>query len=250
MPKLHRTKSQSKNSNGDLDGIRDEYYQVKQKCVSIYDRSDDINPPSLPPESPANAINIPCIYSNILNNGDYCYRYLFQSIETTFWVIRSKGKIQVLMMMMVQEYKARGCCDKVSKKDQQHTCFFVDSSKCWCKSVCCRVRNERGNDVLHSPPPPPPLCHQEKRIYLTLLLVLLINRDINSVVRKKLQWNRNAYCIAWWYYWLLDQSNRGMTLSQSSSTSSGNTVIVPYRTVWWNMNSKQDWSLGEDIEKN
>ena len=50
------------NSIGDLDGIRDEYYQVKRKCGSIYDRSDDVNPSPLPPESPAYAINIPCSY--------------------------------------------------------------------------------------------------------------------------------------------------------------------------------------------
>jgi len=43
----------------DLDGIRDETYQVKRKCNLIYDRSDDVNPPLLPPESPAYAINIP-----------------------------------------------------------------------------------------------------------------------------------------------------------------------------------------------
>ena len=38
-----------KNLIGDLDGIQDESYQVKQKCGLIYDRSDDVNLPPLPP---------------------------------------------------------------------------------------------------------------------------------------------------------------------------------------------------------
>ena len=55
---------------GDLDDIRDEYYQVKRKSGLIYDRHDAVNPPPLPPESPAYAINIPCIHSNKPNNGE------------------------------------------------------------------------------------------------------------------------------------------------------------------------------------
>ena len=59
-----------KNSIGDLDGIEDEDYQVKGKYGLIYDRSDAINPPPLPPESPAYAINIQCIHPNIKRWGD------------------------------------------------------------------------------------------------------------------------------------------------------------------------------------
>ena len=55
---------------GDLDGIKDKYYQVKGKYGSIYDRSDDINPPPLHPESPAYPMNIPCIHSSIPNDGE------------------------------------------------------------------------------------------------------------------------------------------------------------------------------------
>jgi len=50
------------NLTGDLDGIWDEYYQLKRKYGSIYDRSDDVNPPPLPPESPGYTINISCIH--------------------------------------------------------------------------------------------------------------------------------------------------------------------------------------------
>ena len=40
----------------ELDGSQDEYYQVKRKYGSIYERYDVVNPPSLPPESPSYAI--------------------------------------------------------------------------------------------------------------------------------------------------------------------------------------------------
>ena len=56
------------NSIGDLDGIQDEYYQVKRKCGSIYERSDGVNPPSLSPEPPAYAISEEDANSNL--NGD------------------------------------------------------------------------------------------------------------------------------------------------------------------------------------
>ena len=58
------------NSIGDLDGIKDEYYHVKRKYGSIYNRSDDIKPPPLPPESPSYTKNIPCIHSSIPNDGE------------------------------------------------------------------------------------------------------------------------------------------------------------------------------------
>ena len=58
------------NSIGDLDGIKDKYYQVKGKYGSIYGRSDDINPPPLSPESPAYIINIQYIHSSIPNDGE------------------------------------------------------------------------------------------------------------------------------------------------------------------------------------
>ena len=56
-----KSSTECENSIGDLDGIRDEYYQVKGKYGSIYDRSDNANPPPLPPESP--------VHSNIPNDG-------------------------------------------------------------------------------------------------------------------------------------------------------------------------------------
>ena len=46
----------------------DDVVDNKQKYGSICDRSDNINPPPLPPESPAYTIHIPCIHSNIPNN--------------------------------------------------------------------------------------------------------------------------------------------------------------------------------------
>ena len=65
-----KSPSEWKNSIGDLDGIKDEYYQVKGRYGSIYDRSDDVNPPPLPPESPAYAINMQCIHLNLPNNRE------------------------------------------------------------------------------------------------------------------------------------------------------------------------------------
>jgi len=65
---------------GDLDGINDEYYHADGKYCSVYDRSNDDNPPSLPPESPANAIDIQCIHSNIPNNGEITSLPLFSSV--------------------------------------------------------------------------------------------------------------------------------------------------------------------------
>ena len=55
---------------GDLDGIKDKYHQLKGKYGLIYNRSDDINPPPLPQESPPYIINIPCIHSSIPNDGE------------------------------------------------------------------------------------------------------------------------------------------------------------------------------------
>ena len=78
-----------KDLTGDLRGIKDKYYQIKGSNKDdeadvgydgvpgendnyglIYDRSDDINPPPLPPESPVYTTNIPCIHSSIPNNGE------------------------------------------------------------------------------------------------------------------------------------------------------------------------------------
>ena len=59
-----------KNSIRDLDDIQDEHYQVKQKGGLVYDRSDDVNHPPLPPESPVYTMNVLCIHSNIPNNGE------------------------------------------------------------------------------------------------------------------------------------------------------------------------------------
>ena len=64
---------------GDLDCIRDEYYQVKRKYGSIYDRSDDGNLPPLPPESPAYTIDIPYIHSSISNNGERIVQFTLVS---------------------------------------------------------------------------------------------------------------------------------------------------------------------------
>ena len=58
------------NSIGDLDGIQNKYYHVKRQYGLIYDRIDDINPPPLPPESPAYIINTQCIHSSIPNNEE------------------------------------------------------------------------------------------------------------------------------------------------------------------------------------
>ena len=68
-----------KNSIGDLDGIKDEYYQADGKYCSIYDSSND-DPPSLPPESPAYTTNIPCIHSNIPNDGEILLLPLISSV--------------------------------------------------------------------------------------------------------------------------------------------------------------------------
>ena len=65
---------------GYLDGIQDEYYHVRQKYGSIIDRSDDFNPPPLPPESSAYAVNIPCIHSNVPNDGEILSLPLFSSL--------------------------------------------------------------------------------------------------------------------------------------------------------------------------
>ena len=57
------------------DGVED-----KRKYGSICDKSDDINPPPLPLESPAYTINIPCIHSNIPNNGEILLLPLFSLV--------------------------------------------------------------------------------------------------------------------------------------------------------------------------
>ena len=79
---INNAKSPPKCGNpiGDLDGIKNEYYQADEKYCSIYDRSDDDNPPPLPPESPAYAINIECIYSNIPNDGEILSLPLISSV--------------------------------------------------------------------------------------------------------------------------------------------------------------------------
>ena len=58
------------NSVGDLDGIKNEYYQVKRKYGLFHDRSNDISLPPLPPESTLYTLNKPCIHSSIPNNGE------------------------------------------------------------------------------------------------------------------------------------------------------------------------------------
>ena len=83
------------NSIGDLDGNKDEYYQLKGNNKDdeanigydgvpddndiygvIYDRTDDANTPLLPSES-----NMPCIHStNITNNGDILSLQLFSLV--------------------------------------------------------------------------------------------------------------------------------------------------------------------------
>ena len=50
------------------------------ECDSIYDRSDNINPPPLPPDSPAYAIDILCVHSNIPNNGEILLLPLFSPV--------------------------------------------------------------------------------------------------------------------------------------------------------------------------
>ena len=55
---------------GDFDDITDEYYEVKGTYGLIYNRSDEVNPPPLSPESPAYTMNIPCICSSIPNDGE------------------------------------------------------------------------------------------------------------------------------------------------------------------------------------
>ena len=88
-----------KNLIGDLDGIDNKYYQVKGNNKDdvgnvrydgvpdnndnygvIYDRSDDVNPPPLPPESPAYAINIPRVHYNKPNNGEILSLPLFSLV--------------------------------------------------------------------------------------------------------------------------------------------------------------------------
>ena len=94
-----KSSPECKNSIRDLDGIKDEYYQVtgknkydeanvgydgvpddSDKYGVIYDRSDDVNPPPLPLEPPAYAFNIPCIHSNIPNDGEILSLPLFSLV--------------------------------------------------------------------------------------------------------------------------------------------------------------------------
>ena len=75
-----KTPPECENSTGDLDGIQDEYYQLKRKYGSIYDRSDDVSPPPLLPESTLYTMNIPCIHSSILNDGEILVLPLFSLV--------------------------------------------------------------------------------------------------------------------------------------------------------------------------
>ena len=43
---------------------------MNRKDGSIHDKSDDVNPPQLPPGAPTYTMNIPCIHSSIPNNGE------------------------------------------------------------------------------------------------------------------------------------------------------------------------------------
>ena len=84
------------NSIGDLDCIQDEYYQVKVEYGSISNRSDDINLPPLPPESPACAINHP----NIPNNGEI----LSLPLISLVYQVKQSNKVKTLIEEVNEEY--------------------------------------------------------------------------------------------------------------------------------------------------
>ena len=79
-------------SIGDLDSIQDEYYQVKRKHSSIYDRSDNNNPPPLPPEHPSH----PSIMLHEgINNSIGEYKTICNKVNKEFWCNNSNRESTV-----------------------------------------------------------------------------------------------------------------------------------------------------------
>ena len=85
---------------GNLKGIEDDYYQEKGGFGLIYDKSDDVNLPPLPPESPAYTTNIPCIHSNIPDNGEI----LSLPLISLVYRVKQSDEVKTLIEEVNEEY--------------------------------------------------------------------------------------------------------------------------------------------------
>ena len=161
-----KSPSKCKNSIGGLYGIQDEYYQVKQKYGLIYDRNDDVNLPPLPPESPAYAINIPCIHSNILIDGEMLSLPLFSLVYQVEQSNRMKNNVLHDSLKAIDDFPTHkinsspGIWDDVDSivqnyEDDEENNSFIIEEECSIGFVPGQPDNlftfPNGKDVLDNP---------------------------------------------------------------------------------------------------